>query len=283
MTIQEASSRLFKVLSNYYDEGEAQSLVRIILEDAFHLKRPFPERSFSKGELARLNAILSAIPSGKPIQYILGSARFFELNFFVNPAVLIPRMETEELIAWMLEDHPERSELKVLDIGTGSGCIPISLKRNRPEWKVWALDISPSALEVAKSNAKRHQTNITFLILDILEPSNWVEMSEFECIVSNPPYIPPSEQGIMGASVLDFEPEIALFTPEHAPLLFYDTISRFAREKLVAGGSLYFECNERNAEKVGDLLKSYGFAKVTLQKDINGKIRMVKGVWRDRK
>lgn len=277
-----AFENLILDLSPRYGPGEARSIARIVFEDAFGTRRP-AEKIFSETEEAQFLYIRRRLLLGEPVQYVLGQADFFGLKFKVNPAVLIPRQETEELVAWALEWLKEQAlpEAAILDIGLGSGCIGITLKAKRPDVRLFGLEKSPEALKVAVENARRilGGNNFTFLPGDILEPSVEYLFPQLDLIVSNPPYIPLKEQNLMPEHVRRYEPGPALFVDDDDPLLFYRAIAGFARRKLRPGGALFFECNEFNAGEVTGWLQEEGFANVVLRRDLAGAERMVRGNW----
>lgn len=266
-------------LATLYDSGEARSIARIVFEDALRVHDLQSKAPLFNIQEEELNEIKVRLLQKEPVQYILGQADFYGLKFKVNQNVLIPRQETEELVYWVLETiqkEIKKSDLKLLDIGTGTGCIPITLKKKVPQLNIDALDLSQDALEIAALNANIHKTSITFLKYDILNQLEWQILSQYNIIVSNPPYIPQRERTLLPAYVVDFEPAIALFVNDENPLLFYDAIADFAASHLVTDGYLFFECNEFNAPEVVQLLENKGFKQVLLQKDINGKDRMIR-------
>ena len=231
----------------------------------------------SKAQRTKLDTILQALATYKPIQYVLGEAWFAGMLFFVNEHVLIPRPETEELVDWITSEI-QNSKFKIqniIDIGTGSGCIPISLKKKSPGLSVTAVDISNDALIVAKQNADSLQADIRLLNIDFLDETNWDQLPVFDIIVSNPPYIKQSEQSNMNKNVLDFEPLIALFVPDEDALLFYRKIAVFGKTHLAKQGYIFFEINEALGKEVCALLEANGY-KVELRKDLQGKDRMVR-------
>lgn len=222
---------------------------------------------------------LMELKSHKPIQYVLGESEFYSLKFLVNENVLIPRPETEELVEWILNDFNSHSgqheeTINVIDIGTGSGCIPVTLKKHLPYTKIHALDFSEKALEVAKNNAGFHQTEIQFIHADFLN-MDFSNLPDFDIIVSNPPYISENEKGSMDKNVTDFEPASALFVPNNNPLVFYERIIEFAQEKLNPNGKIYVEINQDLANETEELFRN-NFKKVELKKDISGNFRMLK-------
>ncbi len=276
MTIEKAHHNLVEMLTPIFEKGEATQLARIVFEDAFSITNFFRKDELNDQQLTALKTIQTRLLAQEPVQYIVGMTYFYDLKFKVNPAVLIPRPETEELVAWILEDQPKNQDLRVLDIGTGSGCIPITIKSKAPNFQLAALDVSFSALSVAKENANLNQVEVNFQKVDILKKENWESLPSYEIIVSNPPYIPFKEKEIMEANVLDHEPEIALFVTDEDPLIFYRTIIEFAKAHLVRGGWLYFETNEYNATEVEALFFKAGFFDIEKRQDLQGKDRMVK-------
>jgi len=258
-SIQEAYQTLSLQLTPIYGQREAQSIARIVFEDAFNIfdftsTTPF----LFEDSLHKITHRL---------------------------AVLIPRPETEELVYWILEDlklkllrQGKEQSPTILDIGTGSGCIPITLKKRQTKANVFAMDISLLALKIATENAELNEVVITFICQNILATSAWTRKQTYDIIVSNPPYIPTKESDLMPTWVKDFEPSIALFVSNEDPLLFYRTIADFALLHLKNGGVLYFESNEYNAQEVAVLLRTKGFQGVFVNRDMSGKERMVKGV-----
>ena len=214
-----------------------------------------------------------------PVQYVLGKSWFSDLEFIVAPGVLIPRPETEQLITEIVLRHKEDTSLKVLDIGTGSGAIAIALANKLLNPRVTALDISEKALSIASTNAKSNNVSTDFIKMDILDESSHANLLEFNIIVSNPPYVKESEKPLMHRNVLDYEPAEALFVTDDDPLLFYKTITRFAKSHLVYSGELWFEINESEAHGVKMLMMKNGFTEIQVYKDFNGKDRIVSGIF----
>jgi len=234
----------------------------------------------SESQQATLNHILGELQTGKPIQYILGYAWFYNQPFVVNEAVLIPRPETEELVSLILNENIGNN-LRVLDIGTGSGCIPISLKKHLPQnSEVVGIDISQNALNVARLNADTLACPVDFFQMDIIkgEPSLANAKQKFDVIVSNPPYITPKEKLLMHSNVLKFEPHIALFVEEDDPLVFYNAIADFAVKNLNQNGKLYFEINQLYGDRILTMLKAKGFQQTQLKKDISNHDRIISAV-----
>lgn len=263
-----------------YPEREARAIARYILEVRFGVT-PLDicmkkERVFSIEERRDLENIVKRLLQKEPIQYILGQADFHGRTFHVTPSVLIPRPETEELVEWIIKDHtPTASALRILDIGTGSGCIAVTLSKEMPQAQVTALDISSEALRIAQKNATTQQAQVTFRQQDILRE----QAGPTECwdiIVSNPPYIRQCEQADMEENVWKHEPAQALFVPNEDPLLFYHAIGRYAMNGLKTDGTLYMEINRAYGQEMIDLLNESGFCGITLRKDLYGNDRMIK-------
>lgn len=278
MKIANAYRGLARQLTAGYDEREARNIARLVFEDAFGIYNLNREDDLPQEQASKLQDITQRLVNGEPWQYIFGQADFYGLKFRVTPDTLIPRAETEELVYQILQDHPEGSGRSALDIGTGTGCIPLTLKHNRPNWAVAALEVSQKALEVASQNAAQLGTAINFLQADILNEKSWSHFPVYDIIVSNPPYIPPSEASLMPKHVLEHEPHLALFTAIEDALVFYEAIARFAKAHLSSGGMLYYELNEFNGAEVLKIVEAQGFVKAGLKKDMSGKIRMLRAV-----
>ncbi|WP_457618599.1 peptide chain release factor N(5)-glutamine methyltransferase [Lutibacter sp.] len=268
----------FSELSNNYPKTEIQSFFNILIEHQLNLTRVEialnPAIEITQTHLDFLQKALSSLKKSVPIQYIIGETEFYGLPFKVTKNVLIPRPETEELVNWVLNDTKNIANINILDIGTGSGCIAISIAKNTPDAKVFALDISSKALEIAKENVKLNGVNIQFIEADILDFSKLNE--KFDIIISNPPYVRELEKKQMQKNVLANEPHIALFVKNENPLLFYDKIADFALTNLKQNGSIYFEINQYLGKETVALLKSKGFQNIKLKKDIFGANRMLK-------
>lgn len=280
MTIRAYRTHFIQELSSIYEEGEAESFFYLILEAKLQLKRIDlalqPDLTFSEAELVVWNSILEDLKKEIPIQYLLGKTNFYGLDFEVNENVLIPRPETEELVEWILEDCGKidtTSEFSILDIGTGSGCIPISLKKQLPQAKVSAIDVSEKALEVAKGNAKLNGVEVNFILQNILETANLLE--SYDVIVSNPPYVRNLEKQEIKNNVLEYEPHLALFVADDDALIFYRKIGTLALKSLRPNGKLFFEINQYLGKETVDLLNDLGFQNVELRKDIYGNDRMI--------
>lgn len=287
MTIKAYRKQFIQELSSIYEEGEAESFFYLILEAKHQLKRIDlalrPDLTFSESEIMVWNCILDDLKKEVPIQYLLGKTNFYGLDFEVNSNVLIPRPETEELVEWIIEsgkwgdgsgkwgDGTRKS--KILDIGTGSGCIAISLAKNSPNAQVFAVDVSEKALEVARENAKRNEVEVQFILQNILETTDL--LSSYDVIVSNPPYVRNLEKHEIKNNVLDYEPHLALFVEDNDALLFYRKIGELALKNLNSNGKLFFEINQYLGKETVDLLKNLGFQQVELRKDIYGNDRMI--------
>lgn len=257
-------------------EGEAAAVTRLVLEDLFHHRLGQRPHELRAQEVRLAITTLDRLLGGEPVQYVTGIADFYGLQLSVSPAVLIPRPETEELVEWILEDHAVNENLNVVDLGTGSGCIPLALKSRRSGWHCEGWDISEEALGVARKNRDRLKLDVTFGQGDMRNDAAFLPDDRFGVMVSNPPYIPPSERVSMGRSTLDHEPALALFTPEEDPLLFYRHIADLGRKIIVDSGLLYLETNEYNSDRVVQLLIEKGYGDVKRRRDLQGKWRMVR-------
>jgi len=275
MTINESYQNTITQLTALRGEREASNLTRIIFEDAFAIRNADSDQLFAFE--AKLKEILEALESGQPIQYILGSAHFYGYDFIVNENVLIPRAETEELVYAILEAS-KQEKIKCLDIGCGSGCIPITLKLKRAAWELSAIDVSEGAIAITQANAQKMGVQIKTQQLDILDTSNWQNIENQDIIVSNPPYIPHEEAKLMTDEVLKYEPHLALFVENEQAVIFYDKIGDLAWQKLRPHGQLFFELNEFNANKVKALIVEKGFEKVEIIEDLQGKPRILKAI-----
>lgn len=280
-TVKEISAAFQKELVNLYDAKEIDSLCMMAIAEIAGTSsakiKAFPELELPAEHLKAIDHILDELKTGKPIQYILGHTEFYGLTFKVNPSVLIPRPETEELVEWVISSVGSwrLAVGNLLDIGTGSGCIAISLKKNLPEVHVSAIDISPEALKTAKENAELNDVHVDFIHANILNEKFDIENSKFEIIISNPPYITLDDKKQMHTNVTDFEPHTALFVPENDPLIFYSAIADFALKNLEKGGLLFFETNENYGEQIVELLTNKSFKNIELRKDMSGRDRMI--------
>jgi release factor glutamine methyltransferase len=297
MTIHEAQQQLLVELYQLYDRGEASAIADLIMENITKwkkidrlVKKTIPLTGVQAELFKKYSEELAA---GKPVQYVLHESWFCNMKFYVDENVLIPRPETEELVEWIVKElsieklSVERGEQKkrnkinrtpfrILDIGTGSGCIPISLKKKLENIEIYSCDVNEMALNVAKQNALSNDAQVNFLHLDFLEGNQRNELPSFNIIVSNPPYIKASEKSTMAANVVNFEPHIALFVKDDDPLIFYNVISDFALKKLLPGGTVYVEIHEDLYSNVKELFPAKNFSEVTIKKDLLGKNRMLK-------
>ena len=268
-------------LASLYDEQEIESFFYIILEKLHSLKRIDlalnPKMVMDGNHLKQWKNITSDLKIQKPIQYILGETEFYGLRFEVNGNTLIPRPETEELVELIIKEEGkgkrEKGKVKIIDIGTGSGCIAISLAKDIQNAEVFAIDVSEKALATAKRNAEINNANVTFLLKNILETDDFEQ--QFDIIVSNPPYVRNLEKAEIKPNVLEYEPHLALFVEDNDALLFYRKIAQLAKKSLSENGKLYFEINQYLAKETVELLEDFGFQNVQLLKDIYGNDRMI--------
>lgn len=287
MTFIESERKFIDALSSIYGPEEAKSLSWLSVSFVCKLERAkylsIKQEEIPSDDAEQLFKILEQLIQGRPLQYILGETEFYDLTFKVNSDVLIPRPETEELVDWALITiraiNGETEVLKILDIGTGSACIPVSIKKYIPLADITAIDISESALNTAKQNADINQTEINFIHDDILNPSN-LELinTKYDLILSNPPYVTDSEKEQMLDNVLKHEPHTALFVPDIDPLLFYHAIADFALNHLKKNGFMFLEINEKFGQETINLLNEKGFKEVELRQDMSGKDRMIRAV-----
>ncbi|GEL09533.1 release factor glutamine methyltransferase [Flavobacterium glycines] len=281
MQIKTYRAQFIRELSSIYDEGEAESFFYLILEEKKQLRRIDlalqPDLVFSEADLQVWNSILEQLKLEIPVQYLLGKTHFYGLEFEVNENVLIPRPETEELVDWIIQENlkiEKFKDLKILDIGTGSGCIAISLAKNLPNAQVFAIDVSEKALATAQKNAEINEVKVTFIHKNILETVDLEQ--EFDIIVSNPPYVRNLEKQEIKKNVLDHEPHLALFVEDDNALIFYRKIAELARKNLSPNGQLYFEINQYLGKEMVELLENLNFATIELRKDIYGNERMTR-------
>jgi len=269
-------------LNELYPPGEIKAITELVFEHFLGYSNTDLilklDNTLNNNEVKSIYSTLHRLKDFEPIQYIIGQCQFYNCIFKVNHNVLIPRPETEELLEWIIKDHNHSERIRILDIGTGSGCIAVALAVSLKKALISACDISEKALNIASQNAEKNKARVSFFKLDILNPPNYSKESfEFEIIVSNPPYVMKKEKALMQKNVLDFEPELALFVDDDDPLLFYKAIINYAHLHLKAPGNLYLEINEKFGREITDLLESSGYIKIEVKKDINGKSRMVKG------
>ena len=275
LTLKELKNNFTSTLSSLYPSEEIQSFFNIFSEKYLNISRIEialnPERVISEEVSEKYQKALLRLKNHEPVQYIIGETEFFGLPFKVNKHTLIPRPETEELVDWILS---EKTINTILDIGTGSGCIAISLAKDLPDSKISALDISDEALKIAHENAEMNKVEVDFFQADILNTKTLPK--KYDIIVSNPPYVRELEKKQMQRNVLKFEPNSALYVNDNDPLLFYRVISHLAKKHLQPNGKLFFEINEYLADKLIQLLRREGFQNIQVKKDIFGKDRMIK-------
>jgi release factor glutamine methyltransferase len=290
MKIKQYRTQFIKELSPFYDAYEAESFFYLILEDKHKLRQIDlalnHELNFSEDDFVVWNSLLNQLKKEVPIQYLLGKTSFYGLDFEVNENVLIPRPETEELVEWIINENTKISsaqfgkasgdkskKIKILDIGTGSGCIAISLAKNLPNADVYAIDVSKKAIETAKRNAINNKVDVTFIFQNILETEQL--KCNFDIIVSNPPYVRNLEKEEIKKNVLDYEPHLALFVEDNDALIFYRKIASLAQNNLLKDGQLYFEINQYLGPEMKDLLEKMDFISIELRKDIYDNDRMI--------
>lgn len=281
MTVTDIYKDIINKLTPALGDSEARSAARVILEDVRGVTQTDlvvnGHRTVEPETADRIKTIIDRICKGEPVQYAIGSARFYGLDFKVTPSVLIPRPETEGLVDMIVKDYSAHSDLNVLDCGTGSGCIAIALARNLPFASVDAIDISADALAIAEYNANRLKCKINFSVGDILNMSLPYKPL-YDIIVSNPPYIADKERPDMDARVKDYEPSSALFVPDDNPLVFYLAIADYASKALKAGGSLYFEINPLFVDDLKAMLTICGFTDIEITRDYIGRYRYAKAI-----
>lgn len=284
MSIVEAYNDFLNQLKSIYDDREADNIADWVFENVTQLKR-WERRNNSKNitteQKLKLNKYLQELLLHKPVQYVLNEAWFYKLKFFVDEHVLIPRPETEELVSWLVndiqntEDSMSLEEIKILDIGTGSGCIAVTLKKALPNAGITSIDISEQALNVAKKNASELHAKINVIQIDFLDEHQWQGLGNYNIIVSNPPYIPESEKELLSKNVTAFEPGTALFVDDNDPIIFYKKIAKFCQSHLKKAGKIYVEVHEERAKEVQQGFKENGF-KTEIKNDMYGKERMIK-------
>ena len=276
MKISDFKSKFRSDLTEIYTVEEVSSLFRIVLEELlsfditkFYLK---PDYILNKTELDKVIKFTNELKKGKPFQYIIGETRFYNYKFYVNDSVLIPRIETEGLLDWILRENKD-SKSTVIDFCSGSGCIAITMKMKRKKWDISALEINKKAIDLAKRNSSRHSAEINYIHADIF---SWNNYDEVDIIISNPPYVVESQKKNMKVNVLNFEPEKSIFVSDENPLIFYKRIFDISKLKLKEGGLLYFEINPKFKKALISLSKKYNFSSYELKKDIFRRNRYIK-------
>jgi release factor glutamine methyltransferase len=281
MTLKEASSDIRQQLMRIYEEGEANAITDWLMEyitGDSKSSRITSSLLLTPKQRSQVEDLLPRLLQQEPIQYVLNEAWFCGLKFYVNKNVLIPRPETEELVEWIISNCKFPVDtLSIFDIGSGSGCIPIALKRRIRKAEVWSCDISEAALAVAQRNAVTLGTHVTFLHRNFLDPQQWASLPSADIIVSNPPYVPEKDKASMAPNVLQYEPHTALFVPDNDALVFYRAIASFGKTKLNNGGSIYLEIHESLGLEVSEVFKQEGYS-TEIKKDMQEKDRMVKAV-----
>ena len=277
--IHEVRQYLEWKLQSLYDEKDALRLAQLALEEALMAPREqlplIARQEITLAQAARLAPLLERLLRGEPFQHITGKAVFRDLELTVNRDVLIPRPETEELVEWIIQRYDKDAPLNIMDIGAGSGCIAIALAKHFPRARVTAVDDSPKALDVARLNARKHGAKQAVFYRKSLLTSSREDFKNFDVIVSNPPYVPLEERGELHPNVRYFEPPEALFTPEGAPLFFYEYIAKLGRHWLSESGEVYLELHPPYAGKIEELFNKYEYAGVTLKRDLSDKLRFL--------
>ena len=294
MTTDEFYKNFNEQLNTIYDERESSNITDWVFESIAKIKRldriTVKNKEFDNSTIRLLDDALEQLLQHKPVQYVLHEAWFYKMKFFVNEHVLIPRPETEELVEWVIEEirnkkleirnkkisqlSTHNSQLTILDIGTGSGCIAVALKKELPAAEIFAIDVSEDALSVAKKNAAHQNVKIEFMQLDFLNENLWQSLHSFNIMVSNPPYIPAKEKSKMDKNVVDHEPHIALFVTDTDPFIFYKKIAQFAQTHLTDKGKIFVEVHEDHSEQVEKIFGEKNF-KTERRKDLHGRERMI--------
>ena len=283
MTIRQIIVEIHRHLSGQYPETEIESFVRILCRyyldmtpAQVHLSQDYELPAEVGKEILKA---IEELKNNRPVQYILGETEFYGLHLKLTSDVLIPRPETEELVDWIVHEYDRNAPLTMADVGTGSGCIAVALAANFPNANIWAVDISGAALDIARQNAAKNKVKVHFLLKDVLKDAPMgFEPASLDVIVSNPPYVTPSEKDRMQPCITEYEPHEALFTPENDPLVFYRQIAAFGKQSLKNRGKIFFEINETFSREVMDVLKHHGYSSLTPRKDIHAKWRMVSGM-----
>lgn len=277
MTWNEYYRYYLQKLQSIYSLNEAAAVTGLLFENKTGISRKNivtnPGKALTGEQIKILDEALAQLLTHKPLQHITGEAWFYNIRFAVNENVLIPRPETEELVKWILDEND--GDISLLDIGSGSGCIPVALKKNRGNANITSIDVSHEALLIAKQNAVSNEADVLFMQVDLLDRAAWQQLCNYDIIVSNPPYIPMNEKEKMDLNVTGYEPHTALFVPSHSPLLFYEHIAAFAQVHLNKEGKVYVEIHEDLGTETANIFSAV-FNQVDIRKDINGKDRMIK-------
>jgi len=288
MTIGESRKEIVRHIHSIYDEVEGTNIAELLLEHITRLQRiervVKKDQPLAAEQVQLLNAAIERLQNHEPVQYITNEAWFAGMKLYVDRSVLIPRPETEELVEWILKEFRmlrrspfgQNVRCKILDVGTGSGCIAIALKKNLPAAEVWACDVSDEALNIARMNADALQAAIDFVPLDFLNKEQRKQLPQVDVIVSNPPYVPQKDKTEMRKNVVDFEPSAALFVPDNDPLIFYSAIADFGKGKLSSKGVIYVEIHEGLGAQIRKLFQEKGYGFIEIKKDLQGKDRMAK-------
>ncbi len=295
MKLFDAEQDLKQQLTKIYDESEAEGIASLAIEYLTGFSKTTrvsnKQTELSSEQTTKLDDILKRLLTSEPVQYIMNKAWFYGMELYVDKNVLIPRPETEELVQWIVDDvktsgkdvfirkpaeADETTQLKILDVGTGSGCIALALKKAMPKAEVWGCDVSEEALNVARRNGSALDIRVDLQGLNFLDETEQKQLPTVDIIVSNPPYIPEKDKRQMHPNILEHEPSVALFVPDNDALIFYRTLARFGKERLYDGGSIYLEIHESLGINVVQLFEETGYENVQLKKDMQGKDRMVK-------
>ena len=279
MTLHNYFNQFKKELEEIYSISESENISDWVFENILGLKRGNrllkKDDTISPKNTDDLNAALARLKEHEPVQYVLGESWFYKERFWLTHDVLIPRPETEELVSWALSETSKDNPIDIIDIGTGSGCIPIILKKYLPNSIISSIDVSKNAIEVAKRNADKLNVAIEFICTDFITESNWANLGKFDIIISNPPYIPTGESQTLHKNVINYEPALALFVDNSTPLLFYEKIIKFSHLHLHKAGKIFVEVHEDYAIDTLKLFETYDFDKIEIKKDIYGKERMI--------
>jgi release factor glutamine methyltransferase len=281
-TIEAISEYLRKGLKDLFSEREIKIITQELILNRFNWTKTDlitnKENRLSESDLLFFRSCLKRLQANEPLQYVLGYTFFYDLEIKTDKRALIPRPETEELVDWVVKTYQNDSEIQVLDLCTGSGCIALAIKSQLTQSSVSAIDVSKEALRLANENASNLELEVTFFEQDILESVLNLKESQFDCWVSNPPYIPESDKVEMAENVLSYEPGLALFVENNLPIIFYERIAEHGLKHLKKGGSLFFEIHERFGKEVIDMLQVKGYVNIELRQDLQGKDRMVRAI-----